>query len=255
MRKGLLLVLVLGLLAPTPAQADPLDQQIMRAIDSDAVHFAAEATRRGFRRFRRSVTLGPTLSIGPSVDIDGGDSVRTYLAGGLALLHYDIPAIPTSEELRSMAIKTVASAVRAQVDAAADRGEVISEDEQRRLASEAWQRLRDRLLLDMTPRHLEEPKFSVTGEVGHLFDSNAWDVRAQFGLGVGPVFLAVGASLFYERKLMLVIPAEVSVPVLVTDGLNSPVVQLFARGEFPVTGGDDGVRRLVIGARFALDVL
>jgi hypothetical protein len=45
------------------------------------------------------------------------------------------------------------------------------------------------------------------------------------------------------------------VPVLVRDGLNSPVVQPFVRGEMPVTGGQDEVRRVVIGARFALDVL
>ena len=67
--------------------------------------------------------------------------------------------------------------------------------------------------------------------------------------------MTVGASLLIDVDLALVIPLELSVPVLVTDGLNSPVVQLFARGEMPVTGGDDEVRRLVIGARFALDAL
>jgi hypothetical protein len=242
-----------------PIEAQPIEAQIeaqiLRVVDSESLRLIAEATRRGFRRFRRSVTLGPTASVGPSVPLDGDASTRTYVSGGLGLLVYDIPVLPTPDDLRSMALAMVKDAVEVQVRAAAARGEVMSEQEVRRLAAEAWQRLKDRLLLGMTPRHLETPKLVATGEVGHLVGIRAWDVRAMLGLGVGPVFVSVGASLLFDRDFALVIPAEVSVPVLLTDGLNSPVVQVFVRGEMPVTGGEDELRRVVIGARVALDVL
>jgi hypothetical protein len=258
MMKGVLLVLLLALsasLAPGAARADTLDQHVARVIDSDTMRLAAEAARRGWVRFRRSVTLGPTLSAGPSLNLEGEVAARAYVGGGVALLVYDIPVIPTSDELRAMALRTVIDTVKAQVDAAQARGELISEEDRKRLALEAWQRLKDRLLLGMTPRRLEKPSFAAIAEFGHRIDTNNWDVRGMVGLGLGPVLASVGASLLIDLDLALVIPLELSVPVLVSDGLRSPVVQVFARGELPVTGGEDEVRRLVVGARFALDVL
>jgi hypothetical protein len=248
---ALLAVLVLS----TDARAGALQEQIERVVNRETVHLAAEAARRGLVRFRRATTLGGTVHVAPALTLDGDRDLDLQVGGGLALLRYGIPTIPTYEEVRSIVLASVTSAVVAQIDAAAARGEVLSEDEQRRLVEETWQRFKDRLLLGLEPRHLEKPQFMLVGEASYLTSADAWDIRAMVGIGISRVFVAAGAALQLDGSAGLVIPVELSVPVLLTDGLRSPVAQIFVRGDFAVVGGDDPHTRGLVGVRLALDVL
>jgi hypothetical protein len=247
-------VLLAALVLSGPVHAGALEEQIAKVVDRETMHLAAEAARRGLVRFRRSVTLGGTLHVAPALTLDDGDA-DVQIGGGLALLRYGIPTIPTYEEARSIVLASVTSAVVAQIDAAAARGEVLSEDEQRRLVEETWQRFKDRLLLGLEPRRLEKPQFMLVGEASYLTSAHAWDIRALVGIGILRVFVAAGAALQLDGSAGLVIPVELSVPVLLTDGLRSPVAQIFLRGDFAVVGGDDPHHRALVGVRFGLDVL
>jgi hypothetical protein len=105
------------------------------------------------------------------------------------------------------------------------------------------------------PRHLEKPRFAVLGEVAYLPDVEAWDVRALMAIGVSGVFVGAGVSLHHEDEVALVIPVELSVPVLLTDSLRSPVAQIYLRADVAVTGGDDQHDRAFVGVRFGFDIL
>jgi hypothetical protein len=259
-----LLLLLAALLVPRGAHADAtvdaaasaIDEQVARLVDRETRHFIAEVARRGLDRFRRSVTLGPTLHAAPSMTADDDRTVDVQVGAGLALLRYDIPALPTYEQIRSILISGLTSAVVAQVRAAAERGQVLSEDEQRRLVEESWQRLKDELLAGLRPRRLEKPSMALVGELAYI-DEADWDLRVLAGIGVSKLFVSAGVSFHHEGEgqFALLVPLELSLPVLLSDGLRSPVVQVFVRGDLVVASGDDTPLRLFAGARFALDVL
>jgi hypothetical protein len=258
-----LLLLLAALVAPRAVRADTtvdaavgtIDEQIAQLVNRETRHFVAEVARRSLDRFRRSVTLGPTLHASPSMTADDDRSIDVQVGAGLALLRYDIPALPTYEQIQSILISGLTSAVVAQVRAAAERGQVLSEAEQRRLVEESWQRLKDELLAGVRPRRLERPRMALVGEVAYTDDADAWDVRLLAGIGVSKLFVSAGVSFHHEGEAALLVPIELSLPVLLSDGLRSPVVQLFVRGDLVVAGGEDTPARLFAGARFALDVL
>jgi hypothetical protein len=257
-----LLLLLAALLVPRGLRADTvdaavstIDEEVARLVNRETRHFIAEVARRGLDRFRRSVTLGPTLHASPSMTADDDRSVDIQVGAGLALLRYDIPALPTYEQIQSILISGLTSAVVAQVRAAAERGQVLSEAEQRRLVEESWQRLEDELLAGLRPRRLEKPRMALVGEVAYTDDADARDVRLLAGIGVSKLFVSAGVSFHHEGEAALLVPIELSLPVLLSDGLRSPVVQVFVRGDLVVAGGEDTPARLFAGARFALDVL
>jgi hypothetical protein len=245
------LLLLTVLLAPRVVRADPLDDEIARLLSADTLRLAGEVAQRGFERFRRSVTLGPTLSIAPAMTLDDERERDVQIAGGVALLRY---RIPTVDRIQDILLSNVKTAVIAQLRAAADRGEVLSEADRRRIVLETWTGIKDELVSKVQPRHLEKPQFALAGEVAYLTGDGAWDVRALVGIGIVRVFAAVGLALQYESDPRLLIPVELSLPVLLSDGLRSPVAQIFVRADFAVLG-DHQLDRAFVGVRFALDVL
>ena len=80
-------------------------------------------------------------------------------------------------------------------------------------------------------------------------------IRLMFGLGVGPVFLSAGPSARWAEGAALVIPVEISKPMLLSDSLRSPVVELFLRGELAATERDGREDVILLGARFMLDII
>jgi hypothetical protein len=252
----LLPLLLATLAAPRAARADQLDDQINAILSSDTMAFVAEAARRGLVRFQRSVTIGPTISGAASLTLDDNTSDDTQISGGLALLTYDIPSLPTMEQLRAVLLSGLRSAVEEQIRTAIARGEPLSEEQQRNLVLATWQRLKDELMRELHPSHFEKPRFLLLAEVGHVRSADIWDVRVMAGHGLGPVYLAVGLSLaFAGDDTYLAFPVELSVPILLTDGLRSPVANLFARVDLPLAAADDQPKRGLIGVRLALDVL
>jgi hypothetical protein len=261
-RVASLVVLLAVLLSSRSAHADSIDVEIGRILDSDTMRLAYESARRGLQRFRRSATLGPTTTTSPAYALDTGEA-DLQLGIGLALLRYRIPTVPTEEELRALLLSTVKATVEAEFNARAERDEHLSEDDMKKVVADAWQQIKDRLLLELRPRRLEKPKLMLVGEIGYLLSDNAWDFRVMGGYGVGPVFLAAGAALHWDggtnltskNSANLLIPLEVSVPVLLNHGLRAPVLQCFLRYDWPVTGTSNDQHRVFAGARLALDIL
>jgi hypothetical protein len=255
----LLLPVIAMLTAPRTARADQvqdqIEQQIANLLTTDNLQFLADVARRGLARFQRSVTLGPTLSGASTITLDDRTDTDVQISGGLALQTYDIPAIPT-EQLKEVLLSGLRSAVEAQLRAAIARGAPLSEAEVRSLVLATWQRMKDELLRELRPNHLEEPGFLLLAEVGNVRSADVWDLRVMAGHGIGPVYLAVGLAVaFAGDDTYLAFPVELSLPVLLTDGLRSPVADVFARVDLPLAAADDEPKRGLVGVRLALDIL
>jgi hypothetical protein len=232
------------------ARADALDD----AAGSDVGRFAAEVAKRSLKRTRRSVTLGPIVGVAPGVTVDDGE-LDAQLSFGVGLLRYDIPLFPTPSRMKDILLGRARVVFEERVKAALVGGGPLTDDDKKRIARETWEEIKAEFLLEMRPRRLEKPSFELMVEVLHAFDAEAWDVRATAGFGVGPVYLAAGTSLQYDEGAALVIPLEISKPVLLSKGLRAPVINAFVRYELAATDREARTDRVFVGARFMLDVL
>jgi hypothetical protein len=88
-----------------------------------------------------------------------------------------------------------------------------------------------------------------------LFDGDAWDLRLMSGLGVGPVFVSARPSARYAGGAALVLPVEISKPMLLSDSLRSPVVEFYVRAELAASERAEREDVILAGARIMLDLI
>jgi hypothetical protein len=232
------------------ARADEIDD-----VAADRMSFLREIGKRSLSRTRRSITLGPSIGVAPQVALDSNEA-DLQLSFGVDLLRYDIPPLPSpkrmADAIKARAKDEVARRLKA---AATGGGDEPTAAERKRIAEQVWAEIKAELLLENRPRKLEKPSFALRLEVDHLVDAGSWNLRAMVGLGISKVFLSVGPGVEIDDGAALVVPIEASLPVLLTDGLRSPVVEPFLRAEVVATDRADRDDRLLLGARFLLDVL
>lgn len=246
----LAIVVLVVALAPSPASADQADA----VFEDGAVEVVAELGKRSLRRARRGLTLGPFAGAAPAYGLDGGD-FDLQLSFGVGLYRYKIPIVPTPARIKEIVVSRARAAYAERIKAMVTRGETLTDADHERVAREVWEEIKAEFLLELRPRKLEKPGLAVLLEATHLLDAEAWDVRGMVGLGVGPVFVKVGLSAQWRDGAALILPVELSVPVLLTDSLRSPVVDLFARAEWAATGRAEHPDVALLGARFLLDIL
>lgn len=237
--------------APGVAAADTDDDDRARSLRTE---LAAEIGKRALRRGRRAITLGPYVGVAPGIGADAGD-LDVAISGGLALLKYDIPLLPTRERLEEIVKSRFRAELVERLKDAARGGEVSGLDRDR-IAREVWAEIKAELLLELAPKRWEKPSLLARLEVSRLPSAEAWDVRLMLGYGVGPVFLSAGPSLRYADGAAFVVPVELSKPMMLSRGLRAPVLDFFLRAELAVSGRDAGRQDVVLlGARLGLDVI
>lgn len=236
--------------APSTAAAQPVDQLIRILVDREARALAAIIAKRALRRGRRAFALGPYIGAGPAFATSGGD-VDVHITGGLALTRYDIDIFVSPDRVADL-IK--ARALELLMSRIGDRAPP-SRDDLERLVARVIEDVKRELLLGLVPRRFERPGFKLALEIDHLFDAGAYEVRGIAGIGVSRVFLSTGLVIQADDGVGLVLPLELSVPMLLSSGLRSPAVEWFGRLDVAVTGRDERADRIVIGARLSLDVI
>lgn len=236
--------------APASARPDVLDD----LTSEETRDFVKTAGERAFKRTRRSLTLGPMIGAAPGLSLDGGD-LDAQLSFGLGLLRYDIPPVPTPARIKEILEDRVKTLVKERVEAAVARGEKPSEEQIRRWARESWEAVKGELLLELQPAKFESPSFNLRVEGDYLLEAGAWNLRAVVGLGVGPVYVNVGTGLQVDDGAAGLASAGLSVPMLLSDGTNSPVVHFYLRADIPYTDRDERDDRIFLGAQFLLDVI
>ena len=212
--------------------------------------------KRAITRARRAFALGPYVGVAPGLAFDDNKTVDVSLSAGLGLYKYDVPIGPSMAQLKDAIKDRFLAVVKDKIKAFIKTGQKPGKGDIERFVKEAWEEVKNELMLAYRPSHFEKPGFSVALEGLYLFSAKEWDVRVQFGLGVSAIYLAAGLSLHGGNGVALVIPVEISKPLLLTRSVRAPTVHFFARADIAATGRgvvvDD---RIFVGARFALDVI
>ena len=245
---GVVVVALFG--ATTDARADVLDD-LAGAETADLVKTFA---KRALKRFRRSTTLGPMVGYTAGATLDGGD-FESQISFGLGLLRYDIPVLPDPSRIKEILKERAIALVKERVKAAALRGEEPTEAMLEQWARDSWEAVKAELLHELRPRRFEKPKYNIRIEGNYGTESEAWAVRFLLGIGIGPVYLNVGQGLQVEDGAAGLFTVELSKPMLLTDGLNSPVLEFVVRLDVPENDRGDRPDVLLAGLRFYLDII
>lgn len=235
---------------PATTAAQPVDQLIEILVDREARALAKIVAKRALRRGRRAFALGPFIGGGPAFATEGGD-VDLHLTGGLALTRYDIDIFVSPDRIADLVKERALELLSERLGnrAPPSRGDL------ERVVARVIEDVKRELLLGLVPRRFERPGFKLALEVDHLLDAGAWELRGLAGIGISRVFVTTGLVGQADDGLALVIPLELSVPMLLSDSLRAPAVEWFGRIDFAVTDRDARADRVVLGARLSLDVL
>ena len=243
--------LLLSLAATTPANAQSIDTDVVlkSLLDKNARSLAGTIAKRALKRGRRAFALGPEIGIAPAITGDGDGDL--HIAAGLALVRYDIEILISRDRVMEL-IKSRAK--RILLERVVGRSKPTEADLER-LVREVIEDVKAELLLELRPRRFERPKMKLTVEGARLREADAWQLRGAFGIGVSRVFVSSGLVLQVNGGADLVVPLELSVPMLLTRGLRSPSVEFFGRVDFAVTDRDNQTDVYLLGARLMLDVI
>lgn len=238
------------------ATGDIPDQELLsKDFLAKADELVKTIAKRALTRARRAFALGPYVGIAPGLALADEISGEFSLSFGLGLYKYDIPITPSVSQLKDAIKERFLALVKEKIKALASKGQKPTKADIERFVRESWQEVKDELTLAYRPNRFEKPGFSIALEGLYLFAAGEWDVRAQVGLGVSVVQLSAGLSLHVGDGVNLVIPVEISKPMMLSRSVRAPTVHFFVRGDVAVTGRDEVPDRFFLGARFALDLI
>jgi hypothetical protein len=210
-----------------------------RPAHADTGDFVQSTARAAVQRTRRSIALGPIVGAGGAYAI-GPDQADAPLTFGLAYRKFDIPWLPDSKEIKDRVI-----------DRALEGGDV--EDMVKDVAGELMGEVSGRR--PRPPKTLEKPKMAITLEGVSFLDSGEWQVRGAIGFGVSKVTIGPAFSGHLGDLDGLLLGGELAVHLTPWDGVRSPVVDVFLRGELGVTSQVEDVDLVGLGVRFLYDLI
>lgn len=243
-------VAVVTALAGAPdSSAQSLDDAVAALLDRRARDLAGTVAKRALRRGRRAFALGPLIGAGPVLSTEG--DLDAQISGGLALVRYDISIFISADQIAEM----IKSRVQRLLLERFAGGRAPTEADVERLIGEVIDDIKAELQMQLSPRRFERPRFKLSLEVDRQIDAAAWELRGTLGFGLSRVFLATGLVGRFDDGAALVVPIEIGVPMLLSDGLRSPAIEWLARIDVAVTDRDARSDQLMLGARLMLDII
>ena len=231
------------------ARAEDLDRRLSALLDRRAADLALTIGKRSLRRGRRAFALGPLVGAAPAMSTDGDFDVQ--LSAGLGLVRYDISIFISSDQI----IEMIKSRARRLLLERVVAGSTPTEADVERVLAEVIEEVKSELLGELRPRRFERPRFKLSLEADHLARADAWGARATLGVGVSRVFVATGLVGRADDGFAVIVPLELSLPMLLSDGLRSPAVEWLIRLDVPVTDRAGRSDQVMLGARLVLDVI
>jgi hypothetical protein len=210
-----------------------------RPAQADLGALVKDSATTAVARTRRSLALGPTVGVGGAYAF-GPDAADLPVTFGLAFRRFDIPWLPDRGDVTKMVI-----------DRAREGGAVT--DMVKDVGGELLGRVTGRR--PRPPRTLEKPKLAITIEGARWLDSGDWEVRASAGLGLSKITLGPAVAGHFGDADGVLVGAELGLHLTPWDGVRSPVVDLYLRGELGVTSQVDDVGVVTVGTRFLYDLI
>ncbi len=210
-----------------------------RPARADAGDLIQSSAKAAVARTRRSIALGPTVGVAGAYLV-GPDQAEVPITFGLAFRRFDIPWLPDQDDVKEMVI-----------DRAREGGSVG--DMVKDVGGELLDRVTGRH--PRPPQTLEKPKLAITLEGAKLVDTGDWQIRASAGIGLWKVTIGPALSGHLGAADGLLIGGELGVHLTPWDGVRSPVIDLYLRGEAGVTSQVDELEVVSVGTRFLYDLI
>lgn len=247
---------------PPPGEAEKLVGQLIEKVH-DAAPTIGTIASGTWRRFRRSISIGPTAGLWSGAIIDPGN-VDVALTFGIGLERFKVPVLPTVDSMKELLIDTIKDKAKDRLkQIIATRHVEVADLE--RLAKEIYQEVRNEVLglHSNRAKTVERPSWNVAIEANRLFLAERWLGRVRAGIGIWK--LTVGASLAVGRVcrsetcddgLKLFVGPEVVLHAMTSKDPRSSVVDVFLRGDFQANSrGMETYDHATLGLRFLLDVI
>ena len=243
-----ILALTLLAIATTSARADEA------APDDVVPDEVYKIARDVVRTIRRSIALGPTLG-GFSTYAPSASELEGGLSFGLELEIFQsrLPTVARVREIaRQKALEKLAQIIR-------DRFAGQSPDlaTQRQILLEVAEEIKAQVLADLAgkPRLLERPRLALLIEANYLFGSADWLSRLGGAFGIGPLSIGPTFSVRFGDDIVARLGAELSLHLMPTKSVRSPVLDLFLRGDFELHARGTNDDQLGLGVRVLFDII
>ncbi len=223
------------------------------SFEERAKELAKVVAKKTLANARRSIAFGPFMGAASGNVMEGTSDYQ--LSAGIALYTFDVPVLPTAEDLAGVLLSRAKNALKERIDAAGADGTKPNDEDVERLARETWEEIKNEFMKDVRPKIFEKPVLALRGEVGYALDTEAWDIRTTLAIGIGPVYVTPGLALLVGHSAVVFLPMELSVPMVFGDSVRTPVVDIFLRFELAAHGRDENADRASLGARFLFDIL
>lgn len=243
-RFAAMLVMVAALAAERPAHADDTKAAVRLAVDGAVA------------RTRRKIAFGPMIGVGGAFT-PGSNELDLPISFGIGLYLFKIPILPTPADLQQIILQKMKQRVADTIEDMAARGEPPpTAEEAASIAEEVLVQLRDEYLgRRHRDRTLEKPQLAIAIEEVRLPSAGAWMTRLTAGFGISKVTIgpSITGSLGDVRGLYL--GGELAVHLTPRAGPRSPVIDVFFRADWGVTGGAREADLYALGARVMLDLI
>ncbi|MBL0217526.1 MAG: hypothetical protein IPQ07_27085 [Myxococcales bacterium] len=241
-------LVILGTLAiaNAPAHADYADDAAV----------GLKMAKRTFDRIRRGIALGPYVGYAGGVDLDGHGSQGISFGLGLYLFE-----IPTVFDIQEVLAEKIRARVKQRVKDILASGGAAPTD-LREIAMQVANDVKQEIMGPIQPKTLEDPLLKVIVEGVALLSPGGFQLRIGAAKGLGPVSL--GLYTAFQRSNtnnVWFLGSELSLHLTPIGKMRTPVLDLFARGEYGydrVNHGDSPARHpivLTVGLRALVDVL
>ena len=201
-------------------------------------------------RVRRGTALGLFAGAGGGMRFtdNGGNGGEWRVSGGLAFHRFEVPVLPSMDEVRALAVSMIVEELKKQQPDASGQ---YDRDVTQRIA----RRVLDLVLAKYDAKHFEKPSLFARLEVAKLLKSDAWEAGVMVGVGVGPVTVGGGPLFVYGDRAALYGALELGKPILLSKGLRAPVLDIFLRANLSATTRDQNPDQLLLGARIGFDAI
>jgi hypothetical protein len=211
------------------------------------------------RRARRKVAFGPMAGVngGAYSDSQTGDMTVAF---GLGLELFKIPVLPTMENLKAIAKERAKAKAKELFVDGMIKGKNYDPLEIRRMMFQIWtEALREVLGMEnLRAKRLEKPSLLFGVEAFHTFDAAHWGGRLRLGTGIWKLTAAFTSGFAISvPRASVVVGAEIGLPIQLSKGPRSPVLNVFMRWDHEVRERTENMpdHFASFGARLLLDII
>jgi len=247
---------------PSPSDQEALLDQLIQKAQEEAPSIETVA-RGSWRRFRRSISVGPTAGLWSGAIIDP-HNVDVALTFGVGFEKFKVPVLPSMDTLQDLIVERIKAQAKDRLKSLL-MGRPIEPVELERMVKQVYEDVRKEVLglENIRGKTMERPAYNVAVEANRLFIAERWLGRVRAGIGIWK--FTVGASFAFGRVcrsetcddgIKIFLGPEVVLHLMTSKDPRASVFDVFFRGDFQANSrGMETYDHATLGVRYLLDII